>query len=76
MAVSSGEGKATPDRHMASRRAGEQGLLFDTQVSVPPEDVGKVNEVVLNQQPRVSIWLVNADGARAVEHGYRFLRLL
>ncbi|XRQ14994.1 MerR family transcriptional regulator [Actinomadura welshii] len=40
MAVSSGEGKATPDRHMASRRAGEQGLLFDTQVSVPPEDVG------------------------------------
>ncbi|WP_433469698.1 MerR family transcriptional regulator [Spirillospora sp. CA-142024] len=40
MAVSSGEGKATPDRHMASQRAGEQGLLFDTQVSVPPEDVG------------------------------------
>jgi DNA-binding transcriptional MerR regulator len=25
---------------MASRRAGEQGLLFDTQVTVPPEDVG------------------------------------
>src|SRR4051812_49565962 len=25
---------------MASRRAGEQGLLFDTQVSMPPEDVG------------------------------------
>ncbi|TDD64521.1 MerR family transcriptional regulator [Actinomadura darangshiensis] len=40
MAVSSGEGKATPERHMASRRAGEQGLLFDTQVSAPPEDVG------------------------------------
>ncbi|MEO3823875.1 MerR family transcriptional regulator [Actinomadura sp. B10D3] len=40
MAVSSGEGKATPERHIASRRAGEQGLLFDTQVSVPPEDVG------------------------------------
>ncbi|KAB2339485.1 MerR family transcriptional regulator [Actinomadura rudentiformis] len=40
MAVSSGEGKATPDRHMASRRAGEQGLLFDTEVSSPPEDVG------------------------------------
>jgi DNA-binding transcriptional MerR regulator len=40
VAVSSGEGKATPDRHMASRRAGEQGLLFDTQVSAPPEDVG------------------------------------
>ncbi|TYK44924.1 MerR family transcriptional regulator [Actinomadura decatromicini] len=40
MAVSSGEGKATPERRMASQRAGEQGLLFDTQVSVPPEDVG------------------------------------
>ncbi|MES9543520.1 MerR family transcriptional regulator [Spirillospora sp. NPDC049024] len=40
MAVSSGEGKATPDRRVASRRAGEQGLLFDTQVSAPPEDVG------------------------------------
>ncbi|GLZ03239.1 MerR family transcriptional regulator [Actinomadura sp. NBRC 104412] len=40
MAVSSGEGKATPDRHVASRRAGEQGLLFDTEVSAPPEDVG------------------------------------
>jgi hypothetical protein len=24
----------------------------------------------------VSVWLVNAQGARAVEHGYRFLRLL
>ena len=40
MAVSSGEGKATPDRQAASQRAGEQGLLFDTQVSAPPEDVG------------------------------------
>ncbi|MBW8482804.1 MerR family transcriptional regulator [Actinomadura parmotrematis] len=40
MAVSSGEGKATPERRTASRRAGEQGLLFDTQVSVPAEDVG------------------------------------
>jgi DNA-binding transcriptional MerR regulator len=40
VAVSSGEGKATPDRQVASRRAGEQGLLFDTEVSAPPEDVG------------------------------------
>ena len=40
MAVSSGEGKATPDRRVASQRAGEQGLLFDTEVSAPPEDVG------------------------------------
>jgi len=43
VAVSSGEGKAHsghPDRRVASRRAGEQGLLFDTQVSPPPENVG------------------------------------
>ncbi|WP_433323416.1 MerR family transcriptional regulator [Spirillospora sp. CA-294931] len=40
MAVSSGEGKANPERHVASQRAGEQGLLFDTEVSAPPEDVG------------------------------------
>jgi DNA-binding transcriptional MerR regulator len=29
VAVSSGEGKAAPDRRAASQRAGEQGLLFD-----------------------------------------------
>jgi DNA-binding transcriptional MerR regulator len=46
VAVSSGEGKAHPDhpdhpdRVVASQRAGEQGLLFDTDVSVPPENVG------------------------------------
>ncbi|RAY11106.1 MerR family transcriptional regulator [Actinomadura craniellae] len=40
MAVSSGEGKATRERQMASQHAGEQGLLFDTQVSAPPENVG------------------------------------
>jgi DNA-binding transcriptional MerR regulator len=40
VAVSSGEGSATHDRHTASQRAGEQGLLFDTEVSAPPEDVG------------------------------------
>ena len=40
MAASSGEGNVTHDRHTASQRAGEQGLLFDTEVSAPPEDVG------------------------------------
>ncbi|MCW2887160.1 MAG: hypothetical protein QOE54_3546 [Streptosporangiaceae bacterium] len=40
MAVSSGEGKATGDRHVASQHAGEQGLLFDTVVSSPLENVG------------------------------------
>lgn len=40
MAVSSGEGKAARDRRIASERAGEQGLLFDTDVSAPPDDIG------------------------------------
>jgi DNA-binding transcriptional MerR regulator len=40
VAVSSGEGKATRDRHTASQQAGEQGLLFDTDVALPLEDVG------------------------------------
>ena len=42
----------------------------------PPEDAGRVREVVLQEQPRVSVWLVNAEGASAVEHGYQFVRLL
>ena len=38
-------------------------------------DAGRVHEIVLRDQPRVSVWLVDARGARAVEHGYHFLRL-
>jgi DNA-binding transcriptional MerR regulator len=38
--VSSGEDKATRDRQAASQQAGEQGLLFETPVSPPAEDVG------------------------------------
>jgi DNA-binding transcriptional MerR regulator len=40
VAASSGEGKANPDRHAAAQHAGEQGLLFDAEVSAPPDDVG------------------------------------
>jgi DNA-binding transcriptional MerR regulator len=40
VAVSSGEGNVDAGRGAASQRAGEQGLLFDTEVSAPPEDVG------------------------------------
>jgi DNA-binding transcriptional MerR regulator len=40
VAASSGEGKANPDRHAAAQRAGEQGLLFGTEVSAPPDDLG------------------------------------
>ncbi|GAA4603142.1 MerR family transcriptional regulator [Actinoallomurus liliacearum] len=40
MAASSGEGKAARERHDASQRAGEQGLLFGGSVSPLPDDVG------------------------------------
>jgi hypothetical protein len=51
-------------------------LVLDSPLKVAPEDAALVNEVVLNDQPRVSVWLVNAAGATAVEHGYQFLRLV
>ena len=53
-----------------------QIVVLDSPLQVPPEDAARVREVVLRDQPRVSVWLVNAQGAQAVEHGYRFLRLL
>jgi DNA-binding transcriptional MerR regulator len=40
VAVSSGEGKASRDRQAASQQAGEQGLLFDDDVTPPVADVG------------------------------------
>jgi hypothetical protein len=33
-------------------------------------------EVVLNEQPRVTVTVVDTHGARAIEHGYQFLRVL
>jgi hypothetical protein len=53
-----------------------QIVVLDSPLHVAPEDVGRVREVVLRDQPRVSVWLVNAQGVRAVEHGYHFVRLL
>jgi hypothetical protein len=51
-------------------------VVLDSPLKVPPEDQAAVSEVVLSQQPRVSLWLVNAESATAVEHGYQFLRLI
>jgi hypothetical protein len=51
-------------------------VVLDSPLQVAPEDAGRVHEVVLRDQPRVSVWLVNAQGASAVEHGYHFVRLL
>jgi hypothetical protein len=43
---------------------------------VAPEDASLVSEVVLQDQPRVSVWLVSSTGSTAVEHGYQYLRLI
>ena len=34
-------------------------------------DGGAVREVVLSEQPRVSVYVIDTRGARAVEHGYQ-----
>jgi hypothetical protein len=54
----------------------QQIVVLDSPMQVAAEDAGRVREVVLRDQPRVSVWLVNAQGASAVEHGYQFVRLL
>jgi hypothetical protein len=52
----------------------ERIVILDSPLQAGPDD--RVQEIVLRDAPRVSIWLVNAQGARAVEHGYRFFRLI
>jgi len=57
--------------------AGTQELIvLDSPLQVSPDDASDVREVVLRDQPRVSVWIVHAQGAVAVEHGYRYLRLI
>jgi hypothetical protein len=53
-----------------------QVIILDSPLQAAPEDAALVHEVVLNEQPRVTVWLVSTAGARAIEHGYRFVRLL
>jgi Dolichyl-phosphate-mannose-protein mannosyltransferase len=53
-----------------------QVVILDSPVSVAAEDAARAREVVLRDQPHVSVWVVNADGATAVEHGYQFVRLI
>jgi len=53
-----------------------QIVVLDSPLKVPAQDQAVVSEVVLSEQPRVSLWLVNAQGATAVEHGFQFVRLI
>ncbi len=53
-----------------------QLVVLDSPLKVAPEDAALVSEVVVQEQPRVRVWLVNTQGASAVEHGYQYLRLI
>lgn len=53
-----------------------QIVVLDSPLKLSPQDAEQSHEVVLNDRPRVTVWLVNTDGATAVEHGYQSLRLI
>jgi hypothetical protein len=57
-------------------RGTSQVIVLDSPLKVASDDAPLVSEVVLQEQPRVSVWLVNTQGAPAVEHGYQYLRLI
>jgi hypothetical protein len=50
----------------------EQVVVLDGPLRV---DGGAAREVVLSEQPRVAVYVVDTRGARAIEHGYQFLKL-
>ena len=56
--------------------ATEQVVVLDSPLQMPSGDAARVREVVLREQPRVSVWVIDTRGARAIEHGYRFARVL
>lgn len=62
-----------PDFQNARTRT---GLPTGTEQVVILDEVAGAREVVLSQQPRVSVWVLDARGAHAVEHGYRFASVL
>jgi hypothetical protein len=54
----------------------EQIVVLDSPLQVAADDAARTHELVLRDQPRVTVWLVDARGASAVEHGYRYVRLV
>ena len=52
-----------------------QVVVLDSPLEVAAQDRPRVREVLLREQPRVSVWVVDVRGARAVEHGYRYLEV-
>ena len=54
-----------------------QVVVLDSAVETLPVGASRVHEIVLRELPqRVSVWVVDVRGQRAVEHGYRYLKVL
>jgi hypothetical protein len=54
-----------------------QVVVLDSAVETLPVGASRVHEIVLREPPqRVSVWVVDVRGQRAVEHGYRYLKVL
>jgi hypothetical protein len=51
-------------------------IVLDSPLRLTPEDAARASELVLRDQPHVGVWVVNAAGATAIEHGYQFVRLI
>jgi hypothetical protein len=51
----------------------EQVVVLDGPLQVAG---GTAREVLLREQPRVSVSVIDVRGARAIEHGYRFVRVV
>jgi hypothetical protein len=47
-----------------------------TQQVVVLDATAGARELVLSEQPRVSVWVLDVAGAKAVEHGYRFAQVV
>jgi len=54
----------------------QQVVVLDAPLALPPADAARAHEVLLRERPRVSVWVLDASGASAVEHGYRYVHLV
>src|SRR5262249_26533469 len=50
----------------------EQVVVLDGPLRV---EGAPAREVILSEQPRVTVFVVDTRGARAIEHGYEFLKV-
>lgn len=51
-------------------------VVLDTPLEVPPQDAERVRLETLRDSPPVTVTVVDVRGTRAIEHGYRRLRVL